>query len=113
MKTRWFFTLLMIAALLRGGFPVGEASASTTSESDVWTSIGPEAGYIRTLAIDPATPTIGTGSYVIAMTTDQSVTTTFTLTSTNTSTPTKTPTVTSTPTKTNTPIVTDTLTVLF
>jgi YVTN family beta-propeller protein len=40
-----------------GVFPVGEASASDTAESNVWTSIGPAGGSIFTLAIDPATPT--------------------------------------------------------
>jgi parallel beta-helix repeat protein len=57
MKTRWFFTLLMIAALLPGSFPVGEASASNTPEPNVWKNIGPGGGNILTLAIDPKTPT--------------------------------------------------------
>ena len=63
--------LLMIAALLRGVFPVGEASASINTESNVWTSIGPEGGSINTLAINPVTPTTlyaGTGGGVFKST---------------------------------------------
>jgi len=45
------FLLIIFLALL------GTSQASTVSaEPNVWKSIGPEGGYIISLAIDPATP---------------------------------------------------------
>jgi photosystem II stability/assembly factor-like uncharacterized protein len=57
MKSRWFFTLLLIAALLIGGFLIWKVFVSQTPLSNVWASIGPEGENISALAIDPATPT--------------------------------------------------------
>jgi hypothetical protein len=38
--------------------------SSTLAESDVWLSIGPEGGWIYTLAINPTTPsTLYAGTY--------------------------------------------------
>src|SRR5689334_14542820 len=55
---RWIGPILAVVSLLAG--PQEAARAGT----NVWTSIGPPGGYIRAIAIDPATPsTIYAGAF--------------------------------------------------